>query len=133
MPTAPALVTHRGLLGTDPAVVVGPAGGQGWNAGPSGHCREAWLGLVRGWARGESKRAHVEGEGTAWRAKHRGPGGHSHGIRARGLSRWAALMQGAWVTDILAQRRWHLEPTSGAPTGRQSSFVHVFVHSFHYL
>lgn len=49
------------------------------------------------------------------------------------LSRWAALMQGAWVTDILAQRRWHLEPTSGAPTGRQSSFVHVFVHSFHYL
>ena len=45
----------------------------------------------------------------------------------QGLSRWAALMQGAWVTDILAQRRWHLEPTSGAPTGRQSSFVHLFV------
>ena len=108
MSTPPALTRHRGLLGTDPAVILEPARGQGWNVGPSGHCKETWLGLIRGRAREESNGAYAAE--VTWGAKHSGPRGYRHGLWARrqgprSLSHWAAEMQGACATDLLVSGR----------------------------
>ena len=98
------------LLGTDPTVVLEPARGQGWNVGPSGHCKGARLGLVRGQARDETNGAHAEGEEVTWEAKHSGARGHSHGIWARrrgprSLHHWATEIQEACATDLLVSGR----------------------------
>lgn len=130
MPTPPALTRHRGLLGTDPTVVLEHARGQGWNEGPSGHCEAAWLGLVRGRAREENNGAHAEGEEVTWRAKHSGPRGHSRGPRS--LSLWAAEMQEVCATDLLVSGKVTLRIHIRCPHW-QAEFIYLFIHSFHYL
>lgn len=133
MSTPPALTRHRGLLGTDPNVVLEHARGQGWNEGPSGHCEAAWLGLARGRAREENNGAHTEGEEVTWRAKHSGPRGHSHGIWARrrgpsSLSHWAAEMQEVCATDLLVSGQVTLRTHIWCPHW-QAEFIYSFIHS----
>lgn len=124
------------MLGTNPALVPGLAGGSRLECGI--------LRSLQGSIVGVGERLDQRGEPQGMCREKVGPGRQSPvvpGARATataakqggrattGLSCWATQMQGAWATDIL---------TSGGVTPRthiwQAEFiVHSFIHSFHDL
>lgn len=133
MSTPPALTRHRGLLGTDPTVVLEPARGQGWNVGPSGHCKGTQLGLVRGQAREESNGAHSEGEEVTWgqstavpgaTAMASGQGGGAHAVSITGPQRFRKpVLLTSWCRAGDTENP-HLVPT---PAGKIHSFIHSII------